>query len=156
MKRFERDTGFGISQKTVLGHLLRRPGIDIDRISGHFPSDSLEGLNSREKELLNMEFRYSGYIERQRLEVERLRREEARLIPGEIDYGAIQGLSRESVEKLQRARPATLGQAIRISGITPAAVALLRVHLEKSRREGIRVPTGTGGRGGEARTEPAG
>ena len=75
--------------------------------------------------------KYAGYIERQRLEVERMAQQEAMSIPVDMDYSRISGLSNEVRQKLTAQRPATIGQAGRIPGMTPAAVSLLLVHLKK-------------------------
>ena len=73
----------------------------------------------------------SGYIDRQRDEIERHRRHEETAVPQDFDYAQVRGLSAEVCEKLVRIRPATVGQAARISGVTPAAISLLLVHLKK-------------------------
>jgi tRNA uridine 5-carboxymethylaminomethyl modification enzyme len=75
--------------------------------------------------------RYAGYIERQQDEIERARRHEETVLPPDLDYGALGGLSHEVRQKLSEARPATLGQAARLPGVTPAAVSILLVHLKK-------------------------
>lgn len=80
------------------------------------------------------ELRYAGYIEQQERQVERLRLAEQRRIPGGFSFSGIPGLSREIREKLERVRPATLGQALRIPGVTPAAIAVLDVYLSLSSR----------------------
>ncbi|HKQ98202.1 MAG TPA: hypothetical protein VJV75_10035, partial [Candidatus Polarisedimenticolia bacterium] len=81
--------------------------------------------------------RYGGYIARQERDLERLKREETRAIPEDFDYASVAGLSREIVETLLRVRPRTLAQAARLSGVTPAALTLLNVYLEKRRRARI-------------------
>ncbi|MGH8481736.1 MAG: tRNA uridine-5-carboxymethylaminomethyl(34) synthesis enzyme MnmG [Nevskiaceae bacterium] len=82
-------------------------------------------------EQLAIQARYAGYIERQRLEIERNRRHEEAALPEDFDYAAVAGLSNEVRQKLARHRPQTLGQAARLEGVTPAAVSLLLVHLKK-------------------------
>ena len=74
-------------------------------------------------------YRYEGYLRRQEESVERLRRQESRAIPSSFQFEGIPGLSRESVERLSSVRPETLGQALRIPGITAAAVALVAAHV---------------------------
>lgn len=76
--------------------------------------------------------KYAGYIERQTLEVARTRRHEDAAIPADFDYGRVSGLSNEVRAKLLSHRPDTVGQAGRISGVTPAALSLLLVHLKKA------------------------
>ena len=85
---------------------------------------------------LEIEARYAGYIERQGREIERSRRAEATALPADFDYARVRGLSNEVREKLARIRPETIGQAGRVSGMTPAAISLLLVHLRKDRRVG--------------------
>jgi len=82
-------------------------------------------------EQVEIQAKYAGYIERQRDEIERTRRNENVSLPDDIDYGNVKGLSSEVREKLVRHRPSTLGQAGRIPGVTPAAVSLLLIHLKK-------------------------
>jgi tRNA uridine 5-carboxymethylaminomethyl modification enzyme len=74
--------------------------------------------------------KFAGYLAQQQRNMERLRRDEARAIPGWFDYTAVSGLSREMVEKLGRVRPSTLGQASRLPGVTPAALSLIQCFLE--------------------------
>jgi len=83
---------------------------------------------TREVELA---IKYHGYIERQSEQVDRFRRMESVLLPEDLPYRTMAGLSREVVEKLSKIQPRTLGQAARISGITPAAISILQVHLKK-------------------------
>ena len=85
---------------------------------------------------LEVRARYSGYIERAQQEIERTRRHEHTPLPTDFDYLRLAGLSNEVREKLRDIRPATLGQAGRIPGVTPAAVSILLVHLERRRRAG--------------------
>jgi tRNA uridine 5-carboxymethylaminomethyl modification enzyme len=78
------------------------------------------------------EVKYAGYIDQQRRQMERLQSADGRVIPGDVEYSAIPGISREVSEKLRRVRPVTLGQAARIPGVTPAAIAVLDVYLSLS------------------------
>ena len=80
---------------------------------------------------MEISVKYAGYVERQRSEVERRRSQEDLRLPEDIDYAEVRGLSVEVRQKLARHRPETIGQAGRISGVTPAAVALLLVYLKK-------------------------
>src|SRR5690606_39526942 len=79
--------------------------------------------------------KYAGYLDRQREEIERQRRHESTPIPQDFDYAAVRGLSAEVQQKLERVRPLSIGQAQRIPGMTPAAISLLLVHLERQRSE---------------------
>ncbi len=84
--------------------------------------------------LIETEFKYQGHLVRQLTQVERMSRQEAQRLPEDVDYGAITGLKREAQLRLNEVRPATLGQASRIPGITPADVAILMIWLEKQER----------------------
>ena len=85
--------------------------------------------------LIETDFKYEGHILRQRQQVDRLARQEAHPLPPNVDYQSVKGLKREAQQRLNQIRPLTLGQAARISGITPADIALLSIWLEKGRRE---------------------
>ncbi|MFP6781885.1 MAG: tRNA uridine-5-carboxymethylaminomethyl(34) synthesis enzyme MnmG, partial [Gammaproteobacteria bacterium] len=82
-------------------------------------------------EQLEISARYSGYLERQHEEVEKHARNENTLIPTDLDFSQVRGLSNEIVQKLADHRPHSIGQASRISGVTPAAISILLVHLKK-------------------------
>ena len=86
-------------------------------------------------EQVEIETKYAGYLNRQRDDIARQQRNETTTIPDAFDYAQVHGLSAEALQKLQRVRPQTLGQAQRIPGMTPAAISLLLVHLERQRRE---------------------
>lgn len=109
--------------------LIRRPEISYQAIAERFPPE--ESLSIREIQTLETELKFAGYLERQQAEVERLKRMEDVCIPDGFSYLAIKNLSVEVREKLETVRPRTLGQASRISGVTPAAVSLLAVFLRK-------------------------
>ena len=93
-------------------------------------------------EQIEIQAKYQGYIERQSEEVARNRANEEALLPEDIDYAGIGGLSAEIRQKLIRHRPQTLGQASRIQGMTPAAISILLVHLHHLRRAALAVPRG--------------
>jgi tRNA uridine 5-carboxymethylaminomethyl modification enzyme len=82
---------------------------------------------------IETEFKYEGYLKRQEATVERHRRQETRSIPADFNFEGIPGLSREMVQRLSEVRPATLGQALRIPGVTPAAVAVVSGRLDNYR-----------------------
>ena len=118
--------------------LLRRPDWDYERVAGLpevGPRRPQEGewpeLSEQIEASVEIETRYAGYLERQRAEIERNRRMRGTQLPEEFDYGGVHGLSNEVREKLAQVRPATIGQAERIPGMTPAAVSQLLVHLKK-------------------------
>lgn len=108
--------------------LLRRPGMTYERLSAVLPLPRYTAAVERQIEI---EAAYEGYVQRQLGEVERLSGLESAKIPEGFDYAAVEGLSSEATEKLRRIEPRTLGQAARISGITPAAVSAIAIHLKK-------------------------
>ena len=141
----ERVLGKAIEREYNLGDLLRRPGIrhaDLMSLAqGRFVSTELEALDpvSRETVVEQVEIaaKYAGYIGRQRDEVQRASYYENLRLPESLDYMQISALSIEVRQKLSRHRPETLGQASRISGITPAAISLLLIHLKRGRFSGF-------------------
>ncbi|MFZ5975050.1 MAG: tRNA uridine-5-carboxymethylaminomethyl(34) synthesis enzyme MnmG [Bacillota bacterium] len=114
--------------------LLQRPGIGYDDLRAL--KEDLPELRAEVRFQVELQMRYGGYIARQKRQVRRLERMEAHEIPADFDYGALKSLSAESVEKLAAVRPRSLAQAARISGVSPADVAVLMVQLERLRREG--------------------
>lgn len=112
-----------------LAQLLRRPEVEFDDIV--FAEDQLAHFTAAVKEQLQIEIKYEGYIARQQEVVDRFRRSEQVCIPDDMDYRGIDGLSTEVKEKLNKVRPISLGQAARIPGMTPAAVAILSVLLRR-------------------------
>jgi tRNA uridine 5-carboxymethylaminomethyl modification enzyme len=126
----------GIRQKSSMTELLRRPGMTVDQLAGlPLPDHERQGLEalalSPFKDEVQLQIKFAGYIERQNEQVERFRKMESLILPDDIDYKALSGLSNEVVEKLSRVRPRSLGQASRISGITPAAISVLQVHIKR-------------------------
>jgi tRNA uridine 5-carboxymethylaminomethyl modification enzyme len=120
-----------IKRPHSLDEILRRPEIDYQALSRlnysgkRLPIDVLRQIE--------IEVKYSGFIDRQLCEVERFRNLEKIRLPGDFDFSVVPGLSREIVEKLTRLAPLNLGQASRISGVTPAAISILMVYLKKLR-----------------------
>jgi tRNA uridine 5-carboxymethylaminomethyl modification enzyme len=141
----ERVLGKAIEREYNLGDLLRRPGVrhaDLMSLAdGRFVSAELQALDpvSRETVVEQVEIaaKYAGYIGRQRDEVQRAAYFENLRLPQELDYMQIAALSIEVRQKLSRHRPETLGQASRISGITPAAISLLLIHLKRGKFKGF-------------------
>ena len=109
--------------------LLAYPEIGWDRLVGLWPE--LSGVSSEVAEQLTIDARYEGYLTRQRGDIAAYRRDEALSLPSDLDYGAIGSLSTEVRQKLEANRPATLGQAARISGVTPAALVALLKHVRR-------------------------
>ena len=117
-----------------LEQLLKRPEITYKFIDENAPSD--KPLSDTIKKQVEIQVKYEGYIVRQVEMAERLKRIEGKKIPEGFDYTVVNGLSREVLSKLEEIRPVNLGQAGRIPGITPAAISLLLVSIERLRREG--------------------
>jgi tRNA uridine 5-carboxymethylaminomethyl modification enzyme len=115
--------------------LLRRPQVDYAMLASlprvHEPDHDDPWLWQQVTQQVEIQARYSGYIERQEAEIKRLDRQAGARLPDDLEYSEISGLSAEVRQKLSAIRPATVGQAARISGVTPAALSLLLVHLKK-------------------------
>ena len=109
--------------------LLKRPGVGYEHIAG-LTGEAVPDINADVMDQIEIEAKYSGYIGRQQQEIDRQRRNEETPLPDDMNYEAVRGLSSEARQKLADHRPQTLGQAARISGITPAAISLLMVHLK--------------------------
>ncbi|MGZ5179400.1 MAG: tRNA uridine-5-carboxymethylaminomethyl(34) synthesis enzyme MnmG [Ramlibacter sp.] len=142
----ERVLGKAIEHEHNLADLLRRPGIGYETLmtldgGRHAASDvsreTLGDLYDPVVEQLEIGAKYAGYIERQKDEVERAAHYESLRLPAELDYMQVPALSVEVRQKLNKHRPETLGIASRISGVTPAAISLLLVHLKKNRFQGF-------------------
>jgi tRNA uridine 5-carboxymethylaminomethyl modification enzyme len=120
-------------QNTVDGlTLLRRPELGYADLESLAPSPI--DLTEDMKEQVEIQVKYTGYIEKQQLQVERMERMEKKRIPDNIDYDIIHGLAMEAKQKLGKIRPLSIGQASRISGVTPADLSILLVHLEHYNR----------------------
>lgn len=119
-----------LSREYRASELLRRPEVSYETLMS-LPEIGPGVVDMRVSEQVEIQAKYSGYVDRQLTEIERQRRHEEALIPDDMDYHKITGLSAEVREKLIRIKPGTVGQASRIPGITPAAISLLLVHLKK-------------------------
>jgi tRNA uridine 5-carboxymethylaminomethyl modification enzyme len=108
---------------------MRRQGATLAEVASELPG-VLE-LPAAVRRALEIELKYSGYIERQEASVERTRALDGRVLPKDLNYLALNGLSNEAREKLNSVRPHTLGQAGRVSGVSPADVSALLVHLKR-------------------------
>jgi tRNA uridine 5-carboxymethylaminomethyl modification enzyme len=140
----ERHLGGPLGRDTSAFELLRRPGVSYPallEIAGRpcwetadteAPVD--DRLPGQVGTQIEVRARYAGYIERQQEEIERARRNEETALPADLDYASLGGLSHEVRQRLSEARPATLGQAARIPGVTPAAISVLLVHLKRRAR----------------------
>ncbi|WP_240125479.1 tRNA uridine-5-carboxymethylaminomethyl(34) synthesis enzyme MnmG [Thermomonas alba] len=129
-----RHLGLQVSRENSALDLLRRPELDYARLM-QVPELGPGVADPKVAEQVEIEAKYAGYLERQREEIARQQRNEATAIPDGFDYAQVRGLSAEVLQKLQQVRPQTIGQAQRIPGVTPAAISLLLVHLERVRRE---------------------
>jgi tRNA uridine 5-carboxymethylaminomethyl modification enzyme len=147
----ERLLGKALEHEHSLADLLCRPGVDFDTVAKVCaiarPADAVSretlqtelgvSLASAVIEQLEIATKYAGYIDKQTEEIQRVARYEHLALPPGLDYAQVGALSHEVRQKLDRHRPATLGQAARIAGVTPAAVSLLLVHLRKGRVKGF-------------------
>jgi tRNA uridine 5-carboxymethylaminomethyl modification enzyme len=150
----ERLVGKALEHEYSLAELLRRPAVGFDAVAEAAAIAGIEGAVSRETlraefgaaladavvEQLEVATKYAGYIDKQREDVERAAHFEQLKLPAELDYREVGALSHEVRQKLQAQRPETLGQASRISGVTPAAISLLLIHLKKGRFKGFADP----------------
>ncbi len=147
----ERLLGRAIEHEYSFAELLRRPGVDhavlaeVATLAGvestlvpdHLAAELGRELADAVVEQVEISVKYAGYIDRQNEEVERASRYDGLRLPESLDYAAVTALSYEVRQKLAAQRPETLGQASRISGVTPAAISLLLIHLRKSRAAGF-------------------
>jgi tRNA uridine 5-carboxymethylaminomethyl modification enzyme len=148
----ERLLGKALEHEYSLEELLCRPGVDFDAlaalaaVAGHDVSRETwaAAWGGREAdaviEQVEIATKYAGYIGKQNEDVERATSLDALKLPDDLDYAQVTALSFEVRQTLSRHRPATLGQAARMSGVTPAAISLLLVHLKKGRRKGLATP----------------
>jgi tRNA uridine 5-carboxymethylaminomethyl modification enzyme len=118
-----------LRRKTSLEDLLRRPQLNFGHIRAL--SAAAQEIPEFASQQAEIEVKYAGFIQRQLKEVERFQHLEKIRLPADLDYAAIPGVSREIKEKLKKFRPINLGQASRISGITPAAISIVMVYLRK-------------------------
>ena len=116
-------------QRRDIGQLLTSPDITLDRLAAIWPQ--IEAWPAFAREQIEIDAAYHGYLDRQDADVATFRRDEGLLLPRDLDYRALGGLSTEVREKLHAVRPATLGQAARIEGVTPGAITALLVHVRR-------------------------
>lgn len=126
-----------LSREYSLADLLARPRVEmpalLDAAQAELHDDTATGRQAAMQ--AEIQIKYQGYIDRQSEEIERLKKQEGTLLPEDLDYDAMQGLSNELKQKLKDARPANIGQASRIPGMTPAAISLLLIYLKKQPRQ---------------------
>jgi tRNA uridine 5-carboxymethylaminomethyl modification enzyme len=133
------DTNQAIKGSLTLADLLRRPGFHYANLE-HYNLGNLS-LELAEKEGAEIDIKYSGYLQRQQNQIDQIARHEHRQLPADLDYMAIETLSKESREKLAKVKPLTIGQAARIGGVNPADVNALLIYLEVRNRQ---QPVGAG------------
>ncbi len=119
----------GTVRDVTLAEILKRPGMSFTDVAYWLPEADTTPADVAQQ--VEISTKYQGYVDRQQEQVERQKRYETWRLPDDIDYDAVPGLSTEVRQKLAKQRPETLGQAARISGITPAAMSLLVVHLKR-------------------------
>ena len=134
VKRRLEESGIGsVIPTQTLAEILRRQDLTYEKISSVFGGADID--DPEIIEAIQLEVKYEGYIKRQLQQIQRSQKLEHRSIPAAFDYDGISGFSSEVREKLKRVRPASVGQASRISGVTPAAISLLLVAIERYRRQ---------------------
>ena len=122
-----------ITQATALAQLLRRPEVGLDLLLDLAPTE-VRNYSAYVRHRVEIEVKYAGYIKKQQESVERFLRLEEKRIPADFDYSRLNGLSMQAREKLAKRRPQSIGQASRISGVSPADVSVLLVALEAGRQ----------------------
>ncbi len=135
-REVEASLGVAVSRETNVLDLIKRPELDYAKLM-QVPSLGPGVADAKVAEQVEIGVKYAGYLDRQREEIERQQRHENTAIDAAFDYASVRGLSAEVQQKLERVRPQTIGQAQRIPGMTPAAISLLLVHLERARRSRV-------------------
>ena len=126
--------GQPLNKEARLSELLKRPDVTYAKLmtlSAAGPVEGQAALDPVVAEQVEIQIKYAGYIDRQHDEILRQQRQEGMPLPDDMDYSQVRGLSNEVCQKLENSRPTTVGQASRISGVTPAAISLLLVHMKK-------------------------
>ena len=123
----------GLSTGAHCADLIRRPQVTYDDLA---PFDTERpALPPEVTEQVEIQIKYEGYIEKQKAQVEQMRRLEQKPLPEDLDYAHVRGLRLEAIEKLGRVRPVNIGQASRISGVSPADISVLLIYLEQQKRK---------------------
>ncbi|WP_315385411.1 tRNA uridine-5-carboxymethylaminomethyl(34) synthesis enzyme MnmG [uncultured Stenotrophomonas sp.] len=135
-REVEATLGVAVSRESNVLDLIKRPELDYAKLM-QVPSLGPGVDDAKVAEQVEIGVKYAGYLDRQRGEIERQQRHENTAIDPGFDYAGVRGLSAEVQQKLERVRPQTIGQAQRIPGMTPAAISLLLVHLERARRSRV-------------------
>ena len=135
-REVEATLGIAVSRETSVLDMIKRPELDYAKLVS-VPLIGPGVDDAKVAEQVEIGVKYSGYLDRQREEIERQQRNEDTVIPEGFDYAGVRGLSFEVLQKLERVQPQTIGQAQRIPGMTPAAISLLLVHLTRARRSRV-------------------
>lgn len=133
---FNARTGIELPEALPLAQLAKRPELGAEDLLMLLPEDLRDGVSTMELSTVITDLKYEGYMAANESMANRLAKASQRQIPETIEYSSLPGLSNEMVERLTRVRPQTIGQAMRIPGITPAAITLLTVHVELQARGG--------------------
>ena len=133
--QFAEASGVSLSEVVNLSQLAKRPEVSAEHLAHLLPEDLRERCGIDEITTVVTDFKYEGYLIAQENMANRLAKAGGRTIPANLEYSRIPGLSHEMVERLNRVRPQTLGQAMRIPGLTPAALSLLTIHVELMSRQ---------------------
>ncbi|UOF91750.1 tRNA uridine-5-carboxymethylaminomethyl(34) synthesis enzyme MnmG [Fodinisporobacter ferrooxydans] len=136
IKKIQESGSMPLANVMSLEQLLRRPEINYELIESLAPNIDTE-LHPDVKEQVEIQIKYSGYIEKQTQQIEKQKKLEQKLIPDDINYQVVKGLSSESREKLKNIRPRSIGQASRISGVTPADISILLIYLESRGKRNV-------------------
>jgi tRNA uridine 5-carboxymethylaminomethyl modification enzyme len=121
-----------VTNSARLADLLRRPQVTYEDIAPFDPERP--ALPAAVTEEVEIQVKYAGYLQRQLKQVEEFKREENRMLPEDMDYESVVGLRLEARQKLSQIRPVSIGQAGRISGVSPSDIAVLLIYLEQKRR----------------------
>jgi tRNA uridine 5-carboxymethylaminomethyl modification enzyme len=135
--QFVEFSGVSFSEAVNLSQLAKRPEVTAEHLVHLLPEDLRERCGIEEITTVVTDFKYEGYLIAQENMSNRLAKAGGRIIPSNLEYSRIPGLSHEMVERLNRVRPQTLGQAMRIPGLTPAALSLLTIHVELMSRQQV-------------------
>ena len=136
--QFTEASGVSLSEVVNLSQLAKRPEVTAEHLAHLLPENLRERCGIDEITTVVTDFKYEGYLIAQENMANRLAKAGGRTIPANMEYSRIPGLSHEMVERLNRVRPQTLGQAMRIPGLTPAALSLLTIHVELASRQQAR------------------
>ena len=132
---FSTNTGIHLNDGTLLSQIAKRPEVTVEHILQFLPT-TLREYPESELTTVITDFKYEGYLANQDALTTRVSKATARKIPTALQFSSIPGLSNEMIERLDRVRPQSIGQAMRIPGITPAAISLLTIHVELMLRRG--------------------